>query len=142
MAVPILDTTRTPIWLVRFADAVTVDEHRIYLARVIASCREGERYGLVLDFRNFNPWSAGAETRAGVAQAVSENMPTFERFIVAEVRIVPNPLLRAMASVFDWSAPFPWPTRNVASMGVAESWIRSRMAQVGITVGDDPIGES
>ena len=139
MAIPELDTTQSPLWRIRMPAMISLDDYRAHLARLIACLVPGERYALLLDLRDLKPLSGDRETRAGVAQALRDNIKFFENVIVCEARVIANPLVRAMATILDWTTPVPWPTKTVSRMEVAETWVRERLAQSGSAGGAAPL---
>ena len=129
-----LDTSASPIWLVRYPSTFSVEMYRDYLRRFSEACVPGERYGLLLDMTRFNPIFADAESRKAGAEELKSNMPFYEATMVCEARIVRNPIVRGMLTVFDWTASMQWGVRNFGNGELAENWTRTQMANAGIAV--------
>lgn len=133
-----LDTSRSPLWVVRYPSTFSVAVYRDYLRRYREACVEGERYGLLLDMTRFNPVTADAEARKAGAEELRSNMDFYERTMLCEARVVRNPIVRGMLTVFDWTANMHWSVKNFGSGEVAESWVRAQMAKAGIDVPAEP----
>ncbi len=133
-----LDTDCSPIWVVRYPSTFDVAMYRDYLRRYAEACKAGERYGLILDMTQFNPFFGDAKAREASAEELKLNMAFYEETIVCEARVVLNPVVRGMLTVFDWKANMQWSVKNFRSGEVAENWVRQQMANAGVEVPSKP----
>ena len=129
-----LDTRSSPMWVVRYPATFNIDMYRDYLSRFTEACQENERYGLLLDLRRFNPIFGDAKARQAAADELKTNMAFYQETIVCEARVVGNPVVRGILTVFDWMANMKWNVRNFRSGELAENWVRIQMQKSGLEV--------
>lgn len=128
----------SPIWIVRYPPKLTIEAYRDLLDEFRRQCQPGQKYALIIDFSSYNPVGASTSLRNQVTDVIREQMDFFEQFMLCEVRICPNPILRGILTVFDFVTNLPWPCSNASTGHVAELWARNQLAKANIAA---PKGE-
>ncbi len=122
----------SPIWIVRYPSLPTIKAYRDLLDEFRKHCQPGQKYALIIDLANFNPIGANTALRNQVTDVIREQMDFFEQFMLCEVRICPNPVMRGILTVFDFVTNLPWPCSNESTGHVAELWARNQLAKANI----------
>jgi hypothetical protein len=131
-----LDTSRWPLLVLRYErDASEADVLGLYDAWEKEMERRG-RHGVISDFTHNNPFRVSPKVRKLIAGQVEKRRTHFERYLLAEARVVPHPLLRGMVTAFDWviGSTFKRPLRNVADIVTAEGWVVGELEKQGLGV--------
>jgi hypothetical protein len=131
-----LDTDRWPLLVLRYArDATEADVLALYDAWEKEMDRRG-RHGVISDFTNANPFRVSPKVRKMIVDQVEKRRAHFERYLLAEARVVPHPLIRGMVTAFDWviGATFKRPLRNVADLATAERWVIGELEKQGLGI--------
>lgn len=97
---------------------------------------ERGKHAIIVDFSKGGPMTHSATIRKAAASEVDARLSYFRSHLVAEARVVPNPLVRGALTAFDWmvSAKFSHPRRNMARYGEAELWISTNLAEAGMGI--------
>jgi hypothetical protein len=130
----VLDASRWPLLLLRFGrDGSEADVLALYDSWEKEMVRRG-RHAVISDFTAINPFRVSPKARKLVAEQVEQRRGLFERFLVAEARVVPHPVTRGFVTAFDWivGSTFKRPVRNVADLAVAERWVVEELAKQGL----------
>jgi hypothetical protein len=122
----------SPIWIVRYPSQPTIEAYRDLLDEFRKHCQPGQKYALIIDLAHFNPIGANTALRNQVTDVIREQMGFFEQFMLCEVRICPNPVMRGILTVFDFVTNLPWPCSNESTGHVAELWARNQLAKANI----------
>ena len=122
--------TRLPMVDMTFHGALGVDDYRRTLDALIRIFNAHPApFILLLDMREFNPLKITAAMRKQAAEVWHDNRELYLRVIVAEARVLTNPLTRGILTAFDWlTGTGKWPCRQFATMPAAETWLRSKLA--------------
>lgn len=73
-----------------------------------------------------------AEVRREASEIIKGQMDFFSEYILCEVRICGGPVMRSLATIFDWVTRLPWQTKNVVSGEVGEHWARTQLQKAGL----------
>lgn len=125
-----ITTTRLPMVDMSFHGALGVEDYRRALDELVRIFKAHPApFIVLLDMRDFNPLKITAAMRKQAAEVWHDNRELYLRVIVAEARVLTNPLTRGILTAFDWlTGTGKWPCRQFATMSAAEAWLRSKLA--------------
>lgn len=125
-----MSAERLPIVDVKWRGVPTVEMYRAQLNELGELIRrERPPVVILLDMQEFNPFHINASMRKLAADTWHANRELWLRSIVAEARIVVNPLTRGMLTAFDWlTGTGKWPCKQFGTMAEAEGWLRQKHA--------------
>jgi hypothetical protein len=88
-------------------------------------------HAVLSDLRRFNPITASPQVRRMAALEVEKRREVLQRLLIAEARVVTDPVVRGLVTAFDWvvGSTFTRPLRNVRSREEAETFLRAEIAK-------------
>jgi hypothetical protein len=130
----VFDDSRWPLLLIAYGPDATISDLEALYERWARAMLEKGRHGVIIDFRRTNPFRVDAKVRKFVADEVHRRSTLFARFLAAEVRVVPHPLMRGVVTAFDWlmGSTFKRPLRNLRDLADAEQWLLTELAAQGL----------
>ena len=129
-----IDKHNPQIWLLRYPETFQMGDFRQLFADVKRLNPQCYRHSVLIDLTRLRPFTATAEVRREAEDVIQENIEHITATVVAEARVVSNPLVRGMLTVFDWVQPKPWAINNSVTGPAAELWLRSQLRRFAINV--------
>ncbi len=134
-----IDTSNGFIWLLRFPETFRIEEYRQHFVDLRALNPEGQKIATIVDLRAMNPILGGIAVHREAARIMRANFSFLRETVVADVRVVPNPVTRGVLTVFDWLSAQPWAVNTVSSGPAAERWVRAQIEGAGYSAPAAPV---
>jgi hypothetical protein len=136
VAEDMLNTSRWPLLVARFPPVATRESLADFYSQWQRETEARGRHGVIVDFAGFNPVFASPVLRKLAAEEVERRRAMFDRYLLAEARVVRDPLTRGIVTAFDWLVgnSFARPKRIVGEFAEAEAWIVRELRRLGYAV--------
>ncbi len=120
-----IDESRAPLVRVTVIGRQDVRGYRGMLEGLADVFRRAPgRYVMVLDMRQFNPFSVDARMRREGAEVWRRDAELWRRSIVGEARVVHNSLTKNILTGIDWLlGEDRWPIQHFVDIDEAEAWL-------------------
>lgn len=119
-----------PIVIANFPREPGLDTVAQFFAEIEA-CLDAHdaRCAIMTNLTHVNPLKASAKERKLTDDAGKKLRPKFDKYLIAEARVVPNATLRGALVVIDWlDGAVPWKRTTVASYERALAWLKREAA--------------
>jgi hypothetical protein len=127
-----VDATRWPLFIATFpAGGVLVPDVVAFYANWQSLIEERGAHVSLIDCRAINPLLTPANIRRCAGEEVTKRAELFNRYTLAEARVVDNAVVRGLVTAFDWvtRSTLTVPTTIVATVAEAERWLAPRVEE-------------
>lgn len=123
---PEVDSSRAPIFVVRWWPELSIPELDAHFAEVISiTLSAPTRVGFVMDMSN--SIRAPAMHRNRAAEGLKRVYASVGDRVAGVAHVIPQRIVRGMLTATYWLAPPPFPTEVVATIPEGMAWVRTRL---------------
>jgi hypothetical protein len=128
------DGSRAPLVVLTYPVILKVEMVEEAMLQVAAVAADHGPLLVLLDYQRYQPMGMDAAARREVAAIMERVLVRPSPRVLAQARVIPDPVARSFLTSFDWFARHPWPLRNFDHAEAAERWLWARHGELASTL--------